>query len=194
MKNLIRIQEQPKEGWVCQKCWVKVSIFHDFYIQIECVHRSNESIFAECIGKESKHTRDAACDNNNWEFPAKNGETKLEKPRKAITRKKRKRRKSESDDLNDSSTDKSRYFEINSDEVSTHGIELETDGHQMLSRSTKKKGKPEGRPREDKRIIRSEKDEPLKDDIPLELNINNEPKRKRGRPRKDDPVKPRSTK
>lgn len=45
----IRSQEEPAEGFVCQKCWIKVSVFHEFYIHVENVHRSKENIFVESI-------------------------------------------------------------------------------------------------------------------------------------------------
>lgn len=38
----------PNEGYVCQKCWVQVSVFHEFYICIESKHGAGHAIFIEC--------------------------------------------------------------------------------------------------------------------------------------------------
>lgn len=32
---MIYRQEEPKTGYICRKCWCKVDIFHQFYLQIE---------------------------------------------------------------------------------------------------------------------------------------------------------------
>lgn len=61
---------EPIEGYVCQKCWVKVSVFHEFYTHIEYVHRSNESIFVESILDDVKPDVDS--DSDQWveeDFP-----------------------------------------------------------------------------------------------------------------------------
>lgn len=50
----------PNEGYVCRKCWLKVSIFHEFYNYIESIHASDHPIFpdpesdAGCIADEFK--------------------------------------------------------------------------------------------------------------------------------------------
>lgn len=62
------LQEEPIEGHVCQKCWVKVSVFHDFYSHIECVHRSNESVFVESI-VDMKHNAETYSDDWFEDFP-----------------------------------------------------------------------------------------------------------------------------
>lgn len=56
----------PSEGCVCQKCWIKVSIFHEFYTQIECIHRSNEQIVVEYITDAIK----SAEPDDEWAFPS----------------------------------------------------------------------------------------------------------------------------
>lgn len=57
------------DGHICQKCWVKVSVFHEFYIYIENLHRSNETIFAESIMDDIKPIVDSDSDNWDYEFP-----------------------------------------------------------------------------------------------------------------------------
>lgn len=45
-------QDEPNEGFICKKCWWKVEIFHEFYLQIEAIHctiHEQESIFVGSI-------------------------------------------------------------------------------------------------------------------------------------------------
>lgn len=49
------------DGYVCRKCWVKISVFHDFYLHIEEVHQSRERIFAVNIDDETKPMIDPDC-------------------------------------------------------------------------------------------------------------------------------------
>lgn len=52
------------DGYVCRKCWVKISVFHDFYLHIEEVHQSRERIFAVNIDDETKPMIDS--DGSKW--------------------------------------------------------------------------------------------------------------------------------
>lgn len=31
------LQEEPKDGCICQKCWCKIDVFHQFYVRIEII-------------------------------------------------------------------------------------------------------------------------------------------------------------
>lgn len=42
----------PNEGSVCRKCWLKVSIFHEFYDFIQSVHATGHTVFLECDAKD----------------------------------------------------------------------------------------------------------------------------------------------
>lgn len=42
----------PTEGSVCRKCWLKVSIFHEFYDFIQSVHAAGHTVFLECEAKD----------------------------------------------------------------------------------------------------------------------------------------------
>lgn len=186
------LQEQPEEGSVCQKCWVKVSVFHEFYTHIECLHRANEEIFAECIVDEIKASVDSESD--NWEFPPDEesfDKSFDEKPK--IERRKTESTKSEHSSSDDNRLSSKKY-ELGSGEGRSRQSALRTENQQTPSiddRPKKKRGRPrkgEQRKTEEAARVGSVAE------TPQELNINNEPMRKRGRPRKDDPVKPRSTK
>lgn len=93
-------QEEPTEGYICQKCWVKVSVFHEFYTQIECVHRSNDSIFVESIVDDIKPTVDS--DSDKWDFEPAELAPFDEKPRIVLKRTKGRPRKSKKISSDDS--------------------------------------------------------------------------------------------
>lgn len=42
------IQSEPNEGYVCRKCWVKVSIFNGFYNYIKSIHANGHTVFLAC--------------------------------------------------------------------------------------------------------------------------------------------------
>lgn len=42
------MQSVPDEGFVCRKCWLKVSIFHEFYDYVQSVHATGHTVFLEC--------------------------------------------------------------------------------------------------------------------------------------------------
>lgn len=49
------------DGLVCEKCWLKVEIFHEFYIRIEEIHSTlykNENIFVDNIDEHLNITLD----------------------------------------------------------------------------------------------------------------------------------------
>lgn len=172
---------------------MKVSVFHEFYTHIECLHRSNEEIFAECIVDEIKPSVDSESD--NWEFPPEEesfNKSFDEKPKNALSRKKTESEYSSSDDNRHSN----RKYELGSEKVRTRQSVLRTENQQTSSidveyRPKKKRGRPRnGEQKKIEEAIRVESGA----ETPQELNINNEPVRKRGRPRKNDPVKPRSNK
>lgn len=35
----------PNEGYVCRKCWLQISTFHEFYNYIESIHATDQTIF-----------------------------------------------------------------------------------------------------------------------------------------------------
>lgn len=53
--NAYRLQSEDHYETVCQKCWLKVDIFHNFYLQIEYIHRPSvhreeyENIFVQTL-------------------------------------------------------------------------------------------------------------------------------------------------
>lgn len=34
------MQEEPKDGYVCRKCWLNIESFHEYYLIIEALHNS----------------------------------------------------------------------------------------------------------------------------------------------------------
>lgn len=130
-------------------------------------------------------------DNDDWNSPLDEETSckkRLEKPK--VENKKRRRYFSESIKSEDSDTDDRRQSNdnvgINYDEAPIQRDELQATNSNKFRRKKGRQRKSEQPKGDDAKFA------VLKLDIPQELNINNEPIRKRGRPRKDDPVKPRS--
>lgn len=53
------MQGEPSEGCICQKCWVKMSVFHEFHTDIECLHQLRENMFAGSTVIDVKPTIDS---------------------------------------------------------------------------------------------------------------------------------------
>lgn len=55
-----QIQSAQEDGYVCRKCWLKVSIFHEFYTYIESMHDTGQERMMECGSDAMKIERESA--------------------------------------------------------------------------------------------------------------------------------------
>lgn len=172
---------------------MKVSVFHEFYTHVEYLHHANDIIFVENIVSAIKPSMKLAdenseCPNGDEASVIRTFDEKLRherKPRESI----------ESEESRFANTS---HYEYDDDNA---GINIENESSLETELVTEKQQKPNieqrerrGRSHREKQMQSDDANRTEKTEIKYELNINNEPQRKRGRPRKDDPVKPRSTK
>lgn len=151
-----------------------MSIFHEFYTHIEYVHRSNDSVFAECIVNDSVGSESEIRPKEEASFIKPVDEKPENAPNQKIQI--------------DSDIDDSRHSDGNS-EIDFDEASLKMAIHHITDIDS---NKPTNQQR--KRDERTNADDVVSIEIPSKLKKNVEPKKKRGRPRKFPPEEPQSHK